>query len=56
VMRNCASSLEEYKVNQTARKDDIIRGYVKHQSRYIKRAQTHDCYKVFVDHFRPAND
>lgn len=56
VMRNCASSLEEYKVNQTARKDDIIRGYVKHQSRYIKRAQTHDCYKVFADHFRPAND
>lgn len=56
VMRNCASSLEEYKHNQTARKDDIIRGYVKHQSRYIKRAQTHDCYGVYVNHFKPAND
>jgi hypothetical protein len=55
VMRNCASSLEEYKVNQTSRKDDIIRGYVKHQSRYIKRAQTHDCYRIYVDHFNPAN-
>ncbi|MEZ5815553.1 MAG: hypothetical protein R3D44_00540 [Hyphomicrobiaceae bacterium] len=55
VMRNCASSLEEYRVNQMARRDDIIRGYVKHQSRYIKRAQTHDCYNVYVDHFRPAD-
>ena len=56
VMRNCASSIEEYKHNRTSRRDDIIRGYVKHQSRYIKRALTHDCYRVFVDHFRPAND
>jgi hypothetical protein len=56
VMRNCASSLEEYRHNRTSRRDDIIRGYVKHQSRYVKRALTHDCYRVFVDHFRPAND
>lgn len=55
VMRNCSSSLEEYRHNQTSRRDDIIRGYVKHQSRYIKRAPTHDCYKVYADHFRPAN-
>ena len=55
VMRNCASSLEEYRFNQTSRKDDIIRGYVKHQSRYVKRAQTHDCYHVYADHFRPAS-
>ena len=34
--------------------DDIVRGFVKHQSRYIKRAPTHDCYQVYVDHFRPA--
>lgn len=54
VMRNCASSLEEYRHNQTTRRDDIIRGYVKHQSRYIKRAPTHDCYKVYAEHFRPA--
>ena len=56
VMRNCSSSLEEYRHNQTPRRDDIIRGYVKHQSRYIKRALTHDCYQVFADHFRPANN
>ena len=55
VMRNCASSLEEYRHNRTPRRDDIIRGYVKHQSRYVKRALAHDCYKVFADHFRPGN-
>jgi hypothetical protein len=54
VMRNCASSLEEYRCNSTSRRDDIIRGYIKHQSRYIKRAQTHDCYRVYVEHFEPA--
>ena len=54
VMRNCSSSLEEYRSNKTPRRDDIIRGYAKHQSRYIKRAPTHDCYNVFVEHFRPA--
>ncbi len=55
VMRNCASSLEEYRHNRTSRRDDIIRGYVKHQSRYIKRALAHDCYGVYAEHFRPAN-
>jgi len=54
VMRNCSSSLEEYRSNRTPRKDDIIRGYVKHQSRYIKRASTHDCYNLFADYFKPA--
>ena len=55
VMRNCSSSLEEYRANKTSRRDDIIRGYVKHQSRYVKRALSHDCYKVFVDHFQPGH-
>ena len=55
VMRNGASSLEEFKHNRTPRRDDIIRGYVKHQSRYVKRAPTHDCYNVFVNHFHPTN-
>jgi hypothetical protein len=55
VMRNGASSLEEFRHNRTSRRDDIIRGYVKHQSRYIKRAPTHDCFNVFVDYFHPAN-
>ena len=54
VMRNGASSLEEFRHNKTSRRDDIIRGYVKHQSRYIKRAPTHDCFNVFVDYFKPA--
>ncbi len=54
VMRNCSTSLEEYRVNQTARKDDLIRGYAKHQSRYVKRAPTHDCYQVFAEYFKPA--
>ena len=55
-MRNCASSLEEFRHNRTSRRDDIIRGFVKHQSRYVKRAPTHDCYQLYVNHFHPAND
>ena len=55
VMRNCSSSLEEYRHNQTTRRDDIIRGYVKHQSRYVKRAPTHDCYKVYATYFEPGH-
>ncbi len=54
VMRNCASSLEEFRHNRTSRRDDIVRGFVKHQSRYVKRAPTHDCYQVYAEHFRPA--
>lgn len=54
VMRNCATSLEEYRFNTTSRKDDIIRGYVKHQARYVKRAPTHDCYKVYRQYFEQA--
>lgn len=52
VMRNCATSLEEYRFNQTSRRDDIIRGYVKHQARYVKRALTHDCYRVYNQYFQ----
>jgi len=55
VMRNGASSLEEFRHNRTSRRDDIIRGYAKHQARYVKRAPTHDCFNVYVDHFHPAN-
>ena len=54
VMRNCSSSLEEFRHNQTSRKDDIIRGYAKHQSRYVKRAPTHDCFQLYAEHFKPA--
>ncbi|MFL5282978.1 MAG: hypothetical protein ACJ8AW_18795 [Rhodopila sp.] len=53
-MRNGASSLEEFRYNQTPRRDDIIRGYVKHQARYIKRAPTHDCYQVVANYFHPS--
>lgn len=51
VMRNCASSIEEYTANQTSRRDDIIRGYVKHQSRYIKRAKMHECLGLYSQYF-----
>lgn len=56
VMRNGASSLEEFRYNRTSRRDDIIRGYVKHQSRYIKRAPTHDCAKLFREIFQIDQD
>ena len=51
VMRNCISSIEEWNANQTSRRDDIIRGYVKHQSRYIKRAKAHECLNLYSQHF-----
>jgi hypothetical protein len=51
VMRNCISSIEEYAGNQTSRRDDIIRGYVKHQSRYIKRAKVHECLELYTQRF-----
>jgi len=56
VMRNCASSLEEFRHDRTSRRDDIILGFVKHQSRYVKRAPTHDCYQLYVQHFQPVHD
>jgi hypothetical protein len=55
IMRNCASSLDEFRHNRTSRRDDITRRFVKHQSRYIKRAPTHGCCQVYVGHFRPAD-
>jgi hypothetical protein len=51
VMRNCISSIEEWTANQTSRRDDVIRGYVKHQSRYIKRAKAHECLDLYTRHF-----
>ncbi|MFN8525277.1 MAG: hypothetical protein U0821_19450 [Chloroflexota bacterium] len=51
VMRNCTSSIEEFTNNQTTRRDDIIRGFVKHQSRYIKRAPTHDALQLYKQYF-----
>jgi hypothetical protein len=53
IMRNCASSTEEWHQNQTPRRDDIIRGWVKHQSRYIKRAQVLDAFQLYERHFVP---
>ncbi len=55
VMRNGASSLEEFRHNATSRRDDIIRGFVKHQARYVKRAPTHDCYAVYAHYFNAGN-
>jgi hypothetical protein len=51
VMRNCMSSIEEYTNNQNPMRDDIIRGYVKVQSRYIKRSQTLDAHAMFSSYF-----
>jgi hypothetical protein len=56
IMRNCASSAEEWHQNQTPRRDDIIRGWVKHQSRYIKRAQTTDAFQLYQRRFRQEAD
>jgi hypothetical protein len=51
VMRNCTSSIEEFTYNQTPRKDDILRGFVKHQARYIKRAEDHGAFNLYARYF-----
>jgi hypothetical protein len=51
VMRNCTSSIEEFTHNQTSRRDDILRGYVKHQARYVKRAEDHAAFNLYARYF-----
>ena len=51
VMRNCTSSIEEFTYNQTPRRDDILRGFVKHQARYVKRATDHAAYNLWAHYF-----
>ena len=51
VMRNCTSSVEEFTYNQTSRRDDILRGFVKHQARYVKRADNHDAFNLYARYF-----
>jgi len=51
VMRNCASSVEEFAHNETPRRDDILRGFVKHQARYVKRAVDHAAFNLYAEYF-----
>jgi hypothetical protein len=51
VMRNCTSSVEEFTYNQTPRRDDILRGFVKHQARYVKRASDHAAFNMYAQYF-----
>jgi hypothetical protein len=51
VMRNCTSSVEEFTHNQTPRRDDILRGFVKHQARYVKRATDHAAFNLYARYF-----
>jgi hypothetical protein len=37
--------------NQTPRRDDILRGFVKHQARYVKRADNHDAFNLYARFF-----
>jgi hypothetical protein len=54
VMRNCTSSVEEFVANQTPRRDDILRGFVKHQARYVKRAEDHAAFNMYARYFDHA--
>ena len=54
VMRNCTSSVEEFTHNRTPRRDDILRGFVKHQARYIKRANNQDAFDLYARYFGEA--
>jgi hypothetical protein len=54
VMRNCTSSIEEFRHNRTTRRDDILRGFVKHQARYVKRAEDHAAFNLYARYFDPS--
>lgn len=54
ILRNCCSSIEEFTYNQTPRRDDILRGFVKHQSRYVKRTLAPEAFDLYGRYFDPA--
>jgi hypothetical protein len=54
ILRNCTSSIEEFTYNQTNRRDDILRGFVKHQARYVKRTLAPDAFGLYARYFDPA--
>jgi hypothetical protein len=54
ILRNCTSSIEEFTLNQTSRRDDILRGFVKHQSRYVKRSLTREAFDLYGAYLNPA--
>jgi hypothetical protein len=55
ILRNCTSSVEEFTFNQTPRRDDILRGFVKHQSRYVKRSLTREAFNLYSGYLSPAD-
>jgi hypothetical protein len=55
ILRNCTSSIEEFTHNQTSRRDDILRGFVKHQSRYVKRTLTREAFDLYGHYLNPAD-
>jgi len=54
ILRNCTSSIEEFNYNQTSRRDDILRGFVKHQSRYVKRTLAPEAFDLYAGYFDKA--
>jgi hypothetical protein len=54
ILRNCNSSIEEFTYNQTPRRDDILRGFVKHQSRYVKRTLAPEAFGLYARYFDSA--
>jgi hypothetical protein len=55
ILRNCTSSIEEFTYNQTDRRDDILRGFVKHQSRYVKRSLTREAFDLYGRYLNPKD-
>jgi hypothetical protein len=55
ILRNCTSSIEEFNLNQTPRRDDILRGFVKHQARYVKRSLTREAFNLYGDFLNPTD-
>ncbi|MFN8557731.1 MAG: hypothetical protein U0531_10420 [Dehalococcoidia bacterium] len=51
VERKCVSSIEEYRLNTTHRRDDILRGWAKYLARAVRRSTELGCFELYRRHF-----
>jgi hypothetical protein len=54
IMRNCTSSIEEWTLSQHPRRNEILRGWVKLQSRYAKRGGELEALALYKQYFPGA--
>ncbi len=47
IARLCMTSIEEYRHNQTSRKDDILRAWAKYLARAVRRSNDTSCWELY---------